>query len=285
MGQDVLRRAEAGTLHLYSTPAAKLECGKWLRRRSLAIEDAVTLLEESPALAARALVAANRDSTQSSERARTAAQAVTKLGVEPLRNLLLEATGGAVYGSHDSRILHGYSTLWGHSRGVASCARLAATMFRAGDPEEAHLAGLLHDIGALAVGSLLAEAELRLVGAKTSRWMDPGAWLDVVQETQRKVGVSLAQSWKLPDTVVRVVANGSAYDEVAPRSVVNCVRLAKALASEMGVGVGQVDRDAVAQAVQAGQSLLGAADRGLDTLRSELWCFRPSGADRSLERA
>jgi HD-like signal output (HDOD) protein len=262
--------------------AARLECARLLRRSDFAIEEAVSVVEDDPALAACVLVAANQGSN---ERARSVREAATRLGSESLRRLLLEATAAPARESRDSRIRDAYDSLWRHARAVGSAARLAAMMFRAGDPDEAHLAGLLHDVGKLVAGSLLVEPELRLVGTKTKLWLDPEAWVDVVESVHLGVGSDLAEAWKLPDAVVRVVAHTSRYDETAPRSVVNCVGLANALAIEAGIFVGHLDEELVAGAVREGQSLLSAPDRGLDTLRSELLSFRSPGASRLTRRA
>jgi HD-like signal output (HDOD) protein len=241
------------------------------------MDDAAGVVEEDPALAARVLVAAGA-APGSNEKVRSVQQAMTVLGPGNLRHVLSQATAFRTYESSDYRLRDAYGALSRHARAVASGARLAAMMFRAGDPGEAHLAGLLHDLGKLAAGSLLAEAEHRLLGTKTSQWLDPDAWIDVVERTHSIVGCTLAQTWGLPDAVVRSVANSSLYDEGSPRSVVNCVCVVNALAKEVGLSVGRVDAADVASEVRAGQKLLDAADRGLDTLRANLASFRPSRA-------
>jgi putative nucleotidyltransferase with HDIG domain len=267
--QTVLHQIGARTLALPAIPTAAFDCLELLRKSDFSMREAASVIEQDPALAARVLSVCNSAAFGAREKARSVDQAITRLGSENLRLVLFEATAGPIYESGDPRIRGACGALWRHSRAVASGARLAAVELRAGDPGEAYLAGLLHDIGKPLVGSILVKAEHRLVGTKTEIWLEPLA-LDMVQELHRTVGVALAQAWRLPETVIGVVANGSSYDKASPRSIVNCVRLVNALAKEVGVYIGRVDARGVADTVRAGQELLGVSDADLDGLRTDL---------------
>jgi hypothetical protein len=102
--------------------------------------------------------------------------------------------------------------------------------------------------------------------------------MEVVQSGHRPVGVALARKWHLPDAVVGIVANCTAYDEANRCSVVNCVRLANALAKEAGLYVGPLAAPSVIDVLRAGQVVLGLTDEDLNGIRTEL-------ADHSLGEA
>jgi len=157
-----------------------------------------------------------------------------------------------------------------HSRGVAAMSRQLTLMVGAGDPGEAYLAGLLHDIGKPIVASLLVKAENRLLGTETNVWLDPDTWMSIVQNGHRPVGVALAKKWMLPEAVVSTVANCSTYDEQTPCSIVNCVRLANALTKEAHLYVGTFDENEVTGVLSLGQSILKLTDDDMTGIRKEL---------------
>ncbi|HLK37802.1 MAG TPA: HDOD domain-containing protein [Polyangiaceae bacterium] len=279
--ENILQRITRGTLSLPSMPVAAFDCLALLRQSDFSMRAAALVIEKDPALAARVLSVSNSAAFCTKEKARTVVQSIMRLGANNLRLVLFEAMAIPIYESNDPRIRRACGALWRHSRTVAACAREVASRVHAGDSCEAYLSGLLHDIGKPIVATLLVQAEHRLVGRKTELWMEPDAWMDVVQQAHRTVGVALAEKWELPDTVVGAVANCSTYDPDEPRSIVNCVRLANALAKEVGFYVGAVNAADVGEAIAVGKDVLGLDDAQLETLRGKLGGWSREGDDIS----
>jgi HD-like signal output (HDOD) protein len=88
--------------------------------------------------------------------------------------------------------------LWRESTAVATLSRLVATATAVVDPDEALLAGLLHNIGKLGLLARLeqAPATLRAVPDRDALLI---AW-------HARIGLALTLSWQLPETVCTAIA-------------------------------------------------------------------------------
>jgi putative nucleotidyltransferase with HDIG domain len=251
-------------------PIAVARCMALLRENDFSLRQAALVIEKDPLLAARVLSVSNSASFAGLAPVRNVIQAATRLGADNLRLVLFEVMASHIFISVDIRIRTACHALWQHSRSVAATSRQLTVVVGAGDPAEGYLAGLLHDIGKPIIASLLVKAENRLLGTRTDVWLDPDTWMEIVQSGHRSVGVALAKKWMLPEAVVSTVANCSTYDEQTRCSIVNCVRLANALAKEAGLYVGPVEPAEVSDVLQSGQSVLGISDDDLAILRDDL---------------
>ena len=268
--RNILERIESNTLSLPSMPTAVARCMALLRENDFSLRQAAQVIEKDPLLAARVLSVSNSATFGGLAQVRNVVQAATRLGADNLRVVLFEVMASHVFVSVDPEIRHACNALWKHSRVVAATSRQLSLMVDAGDAGEAYLAGLLHDIGKPIIASLLVKAENRLLGTRTDTWLDSDTWMSIVQAGHRPVGVALARKWMLPEAVVSTVANCATYDDDAPCSIVNCVRLANALAKDAGIYMGKFERRELSDVMMVGQTILGLTDEDLDDLRGQL---------------
>jgi putative nucleotidyltransferase with HDIG domain len=258
------------TLILPAPPSVVTKVLQLVRDPSFSPKDATPLVERDTVLAARVLRAANSVQHGGMERARNLPQALTRLGVERFKSLLVEVSAHRLFESRDQRIGEYTRGLWEHSLAVAMLSRDVAALCGVSETETAYLAGLLHDIGKPVVAFILLEAEKNVVGTRTNVWIDPDAWVEVLQKIHRPIGVALAQKWGLPDTVATAIQDCSEYNPSERLSVGNCVRFANALAKKEGIYVGKVDESDVDALVMIGRSLLSVDDNVLQRLSSGL---------------
>jgi putative nucleotidyltransferase with HDIG domain len=167
--------------------------------------DLVRVLEADPTFAANLLRYANSASRSHPIRAKSIRQAVMLVGRRALRQLALEA---ATYrfieeapGTAASR-----GELHVHALGVASAALAGAQRLGiAGD--EAHLAGLLHDVGKLVLPLAFGEAACDEIAREL-----PGGGERALAERELLgvdhaiAGGLLAERWNLPDGVAEAIA-------------------------------------------------------------------------------
>src|SRR4051812_36928983 len=104
--------------------------------------------------------AANSAALATGEPAKTVLAALSRLGIDKLRTLLVEVSAHKVFQFNDQRIAAACPGLWDHSLAVAALGRdIVALGGGGGETNVAYLVGLLHDAGKLVVAALLRDAE------------------------------------------------------------------------------------------------------------------------------
>jgi HD-like signal output (HDOD) protein len=139
--------------------------------------------------------------------------------------------------------------LWSESTAVATLARLVATAAGCVDPDEALLAGLLHNIGKLALLAQIDQAPpaLRESPARDALLI---AW-------HARIGLALALNWRLPEAVCNAIAEQDTLEATRGGRVNLNDVLAVAV---IGSGAGQDDR-------QVAEHLAAFSRFGLDAER------------------
>lgn len=98
--------------------------------------------------------------------------------------------------------------LWDHSTAVALLSREIATKARLPDPDEAFVAGILHDVGLLLMAQADPMRAQRLVlDAEGSGMSFTDVERAIFNFDHQTLGEALAIRWKLPDTISAVIAN------------------------------------------------------------------------------
>lgn len=264
------KRIAENSLTLPPPPAVTMKALALLRDPAFTPRDATSLIERDAVVAARVMRAANAMQHGGGERARSVPQALTRLGVERLRAVLVEASAHRLFESRDQRIVDAARGLWEHSLGVAILSRDVAALCGVEETEAAYLTGLLHDIGKPVVAWLLLEAEKSVMGTRTNVWIEPEVWIEVINRVHRPVGVALATRWGLPDTTLATIQDCNEYNGSERLSVSNCVRFANALTKREGLYVGKFDASDIDALVMIGRSLLGIDDHVVARLSSGL---------------
>ncbi len=194
------------------------------------LRDLVDVVKVCPMLAASVMRLANPAGT-SRRPASTLPHAIARVGKEELARLALAAGLGA--STHDA------SPLLALRRGVMQdsltsaliCERLAPEFDL--PPDELFLAGLLHDVGTLiALGTL----ELIITLHPGTAPREAAAWMDLAERHHVELGVALAEQWRLPAEVSRVIERHHLPDD-GVRDATAAVRLADVLLKLVHDGV------------------------------------------------
>ncbi|MBK8190338.1 MAG: HDOD domain-containing protein [Vampirovibrionales bacterium] len=135
------------------------------------------------------------------------------LGFNTVRGLVLSASIFKMFETIDDERGLDHRGFWEHSMAVAMAARLIAKRFRLSGMDDAFSAGLLHDIGKMAL-DVYFQNEYRQVlqMAKANKRPCHGdAFLEVEQRylgtDHCQVGEALANKWRLPVTITAVIAH------------------------------------------------------------------------------
>jgi HD-like signal output (HDOD) protein len=92
----VQKRIATNTLVLPSLPTIALKCLSLIRSPNFSLKDASTIVEKDPLLAAQVMRAANSAAMATREPAKTILNALSRLGVDKLRTLLVEVSAHKV---------------------------------------------------------------------------------------------------------------------------------------------------------------------------------------------
>lgn len=126
------------------------------------------------------------------------------LGVHTLRNIIITAGVVARFPVHDDGCLD-RDGLWAHMRAVAICAQIFAKRVRV-DPQKAFTAGLLHDVGKLALDFHCSDAFREIVKTRDQfNCSLKEAEEKVIGINHADVGGAIASNWRLPDDVVSAI--------------------------------------------------------------------------------
>jgi putative nucleotidyltransferase with HDIG domain len=164
------------------------------------------LLGYDQALAANVLQAANSSYLGYGPSCSNLPDAVMRLGFSRIKTLVL---GVAVMGNLNGS-LPGYrlgaGELWGHARATAFAAQWIARTIFYSTPEDAYVAGLLHDIGKLLLDQFALADYERLFDLMGNYQL---AFYQVEQRMfgidHAQIGGMMAEKWKFPQTLVNAI--------------------------------------------------------------------------------
>jgi putative nucleotidyltransferase with HDIG domain len=197
-------------------------------------------LGSDPALAAQVLRLANSAFYGMPRRVGSVPQAVLILGTQAVRNLALVASTFPWLNRPIPGYALGPGQLWAHALGTAVGSALAAERSRRANPDLAFTAGLLHDLGKIAMSVWLERklpALLRIAEIE-------GKPFDAVERRvlgydHTQVGAHLGERWNLPSELVDAMRWHHRPDEApVPSPLVDCVHVADYLSMAMGLGIG-----------------------------------------------
>ncbi|HYR96844.1 MAG TPA: HDOD domain-containing protein [Candidatus Binatus sp.] len=218
-------------------------------------KELITIIERDQALTGKMLRLANSAFFGQSRRVATIPRAVVLLGFSTVRNLALGVKVWDALGSGIAR--NRLEELWLHAVAVAAATKAVAAKLRAGDPDEAFTAGLLHDVGRLVLAMRFREDYWRSTGGAGE--IEPVATLEAEHFgiDHGEVGGWILEAWSLPPAIVEAV------------------RLHHSAESRAGVAglLATVDR------------LVAWTDLVAGTVRPEAEALLAKGVDRGLTRA
>lgn len=221
----------------------------------------VDVMQRDQALTGRVLRLSNSGFFGFAREVSTLARAVMILGFGTVRSLAL---GVKVWETLIGRTVLPLTALWEHSALVGAASRLIAQRTRVADPEEVFTAGLLHDVGRVVLAlrfpgeyAAMLEAAPELDGAPAPLEARERAVFGI---DHAQAGAWLAESWKLPRSIVDAAAHH--HDPIAPGTPLcgtTIVSLANRLVHWTDLDGGVVDPEAERQLAAVGAARLSLA--------------------------
>ncbi len=182
---------------LPALPQILLEVMELCEREDAGLAEIAALVHKDAAISARILSIAHSPYYNRGKLPGTLEQCLAVLGTLTVRRIALNQAVTDLFDRFQSGRAFDLGRFWRHSLMTATLARLLAEQFAYAHPEEAYLAGLLHDVGQLA----LLRVKPDLYGAMLGARLDEA--LMVKQEQlalgvdHAEVGAWLAARWQL----------------------------------------------------------------------------------------
>jgi putative nucleotidyltransferase with HDIG domain len=174
-------------------------------------------------------------------RVSTLTQATVVLGMNAIKNMAMSVTIFDIFRSDaDGSELFSREQFWNHSLAVAAAGKVLARHLRYPVPEEAFSAGLIHDIGKVAIDQYLHPSLLKIMKhVRDDHLSLRQAEIKVLGVDHAELGSWIAERWNLPVQLVEAI--GTHHDPAEARrapKLTAMVALADDLARSEKLGFG-----------------------------------------------
>ena len=144
--------------------------------------------------------------------------AVVVMGLNSVRMLVLSSTVFSLLPDRELAGKFDIRRIWRHLIETATSAERIAEEINYPDPEEAFIAGILHDIGLIIMVLHFREKYLEIIDRlNQGRQGIESAEYDLFGVTHTEVGAEMASLWKLPATLVDIIGNHHNLDNLRLR--------------------------------------------------------------------
>jgi len=186
----------AGDLKLPSLPDVAQRIQQAFADNLVTAETVGVIIQSDPVITAKMIMVANSALYAGRVQIESLQQAVVRLGLENTRKLVMAYAVSELFRSETSAMKAHMRAVWKHSQHVASLCRLLAAQLDGFDAEQAQLAGLVHDIGEVAILQYAQQnEELR---------DNPEKLLEAVKSMRPKITGMLLEQWNFGPEFVSV---------------------------------------------------------------------------------
>ncbi len=218
----------SGEFELPSWPEMLVRIKRALENDACSVERVVRLIGSEPVLTARLLRVVNSDFHHGGrEPIKDLRTAVDRLGVDMVRSVAISLATEQSCHDLDLRPIKPYlAELWRHSFQVATIAYILAKKYTEISPHEAHLAGLLHDVGKLYVLLRIQDNPVLIDSESTLQ--------EIMDAWHTNIGGALIESWKFSEELAAAVRDHELHDLEGVRSpnLTDVVSVANLLANQ-----------------------------------------------------
>lgn len=165
---------------------------------SSAAKVAITIGSD-PVMTAKLLQVANSPLYRPATPIENLQNAISRLGQTVVRNIVTGMVMEQLYQKGDSpAVERQLKTLWLHSTRVAAISMILARKFTKLKPDQAMLAGLIHDIGAIPI---------YMEAVNIPELEDEEVLQNVVTKIHNLIGTTILDDWNFPQELIDVVSN------------------------------------------------------------------------------
>ena len=197
--EELLQRLFARIGEVSSLPAVALQIVQLADDPTTGADDLLDAIRGDPALAMRIMRTVNSSYYALDEKVADLKQGITLLGFNEVRNLALTAYVAPLFRKSEKHRGYTREGLWNHMIGVGMVAQHIAGLVKNVPPQEAYLAGLLHDLGLILIDQYLHRSFCRIVDLLAEKNRLCNLELQLLGFDHAGLGQFVTQEWHLPE--------------------------------------------------------------------------------------
>ncbi|MCG5499995.1 HDOD domain-containing protein [Ectothiorhodospira lacustris] len=195
---DLRQDLQNNGIQIPTLPDISIQALFTINRDDSSIDEITAVVARDTAMAARLIRYANSPIYRGLSRCTTIKSAITRLGLEKTKNVVLTLAMRDVFNTGHRGIRSRMETLWSHSVEVAIISSLLAWQHRHLDQEVALLAGLVHDVGIIPI---LNKAKNIDVIVENEKYLDM-----IISSLHMSVGRAILKAWNFDQQMIDVAA-------------------------------------------------------------------------------
>ncbi|MFC1734525.1 HDOD domain-containing protein [Candidatus Hydrogenedentota bacterium] len=209
MGNKKIQSLIEDIVTLPSLPGVVTKVTAMITDESASVSDVAAIIAGDPSLSLKAMRLVNSAFYGMRHQITSVEHAAALLGMKVLKNLVLTASVFTLFKGKGKHRLFNQSDFWSHSINCGLAGRAIVKTASKGelvDPEEAFIAGLLHDIGKLVFSQyMFDDFDKALTLAEIENRPLHEAEKQVIGVDHAEIGGALAEKWNLPENLISAI--------------------------------------------------------------------------------
>lgn len=193
---QIIEAIDNDTLVLPTLPDVAIKIQDLIDDPNVSADQIVLVLSSDPLISAQLIKTANSAVFADKTQVENVRGAVTRLGYRQLRNLVMTITMNKMFYAKNPVINKYMKAVWRHSREVAAVSYVIALRQPHLSPDQAMLAGLVHDIGVLPLCLHIEKHHARIKEDKLE---------ELIRKCSNPIGTKLLQKWNFPQDLIGVI--------------------------------------------------------------------------------
>lgn len=201
--QEINELIDNDRLVLPTLPEVALQARETAENPDASAADLAKVINNDAAMTARIIKVANSPIMRGAREIEDVQMAIARLGITCISNLVTGLAMEQMFQATSDFIDKTMRQSWQHSTEVAGIANVLCKHYTKLKPDQATLAGLIHEIGVLPILTYAEESD---------RLGDPITLQKVIKAIHPKVGEKILKSWDFPEELVAVPGNYTHFE-------------------------------------------------------------------------
>jgi putative nucleotidyltransferase with HDIG domain len=191
---ELILELQQGNFILPSLPDVAIRIRETIANEDSGADDIARVIQTDPAIATKIMKVANSALYQRGKRVHDCRTAVARIGTKVIQQLVVAFAAKELFQSSNTMLNKRMKQVWEHSVEIAALSFILAKVTPGFNAEQALLAGLIHDIGVVAIVNKaiehpsITDSEVHLN--------------NVIHKMHAQVGASILRRWDFSDDII-----------------------------------------------------------------------------------